>query len=71
MINIIYAALTMRAHTEKTTFLCKGNQCKALHINMGLGADKLVQISEEDFKKKDEPTKKKFRFLGSQGLQKA
>ena len=28
-------------------------------------------ILEEDFKKKDEPKKKEFRFLGSNGLQTA
>ena len=28
MINIIYAASTMHAKTEKTTFSCKDNQCK-------------------------------------------
>ena len=28
IINIIYAALHMRAQTEKTTFSCKDDQCK-------------------------------------------
>ena len=32
MVNIIYAALLMRAQTEKTTFSCKDDYCKALHI---------------------------------------
>ena len=32
MINIIYAALPMCAQTEKTTFSCKDDYCKALHI---------------------------------------
>ena len=38
---------------------------------MGLGADKYFWIIEEDFKNKEEPKNKEFRFLGSQGLQKA
>ena len=32
MINITYAALHMRAQTEKTTFSCKDDQCKTLHL---------------------------------------
>ena len=32
MINIIYAALPMREHSEKTTFSCKDDYRKALHI---------------------------------------
>merc|ERR1711875_214839 len=32
MINIIYAALPMREQTEKTTFSCKDDYCKTLHL---------------------------------------
>ena len=32
IINIIYAALPMHAQIEKTTFSCKDDYCKALHI---------------------------------------
>ena len=32
MINIIYAALPMREQTEKTTFSCKDDSCKTLHL---------------------------------------
>ena len=38
---------------------------------MGQGADKLIQILEEDLKKKDVPKKEELRFLRSQGVQKA
>ena len=41
MIDMKYAALPMRAQTEKTTFSCKDNQCKALH-NHGSGGKGLV-----------------------------
>ena len=32
MINIVYAALSMREQIEKTTFLWKDDQCKPLHL---------------------------------------
>ena len=41
MINITYAALHMRAQTEKMTFSCKDDYCKALHIYWSGGARNL------------------------------
>ena len=41
MMNTIYAALTMRAQTEKTTFSCKDDKCEFLHICIGVGAKDL------------------------------
>ena len=32
MVNIIYAALLMRAQTEKMTFSCHDDQGKSLHV---------------------------------------
>ena len=34
MMNIIYVALPMCAYTEKTTFSCKDDDCRALHTNL-------------------------------------
>ena len=38
IVNIICVALPMKAKTEKTTFLCKDEQYKALYIHIGVGA---------------------------------
>ena len=43
MINMIYLALRMHAHTEKTTFSFKDDKCKALTYDIGPG-DKTPQI---------------------------
>ena len=51
MINIMYVALPMRAQTGKTTFSCKDDSRKALHIYWSGGkATKLPNL--EDPKKK-------------------
>ena len=46
MIDIIYAALPMRAQTEKTTFTCKDDQGKSLHVYWS-GAKGLVNKHKE------------------------
>ena len=40
MIDMIYTALCMHAHTEKTTFSFKDDKCKALTYDIGPGDKK-------------------------------
>ena len=43
MINMIYAALPMCEQTEKTTFSCKDDKCKTLHLYWGQGTCSLTK----------------------------
>ena len=48
MIDIIYAALHMRVQTEKTTFSCKDDEGKSLHVNRS-GGKGLVEYQDCTF----------------------